>query len=102
MKEYSKKKYSVKKSSGIKSKELLQTLQKIINTQEGSVSYVFVDERIENVHADELKDMKTIQVKSMLHTNFTEQALYKKSPNDILQMLETIKEDIGADYYILA
>lgn len=99
---YQKKKYSVKKSSGVKSTELLKTLQKIINTLEGSVSYVFLDERIQNIHATDLKDMKTVDVKSMLHVNLTEQSLFKKSPNDIIQMLETTKEDLGANYYILA
>ena len=59
MSHYPKKKYSVKKSSGIQSTELLKTLQKAITTLEATVAYVFVNERISNVHTNNLEDMKT-------------------------------------------
>ena len=102
MSHYPKKKYSVKKSSGIQSTELLKTLQKAINTLEATVAYVFVNERISNVHTNNLEDMKTVEVKSILHVNLPVQSLEKKTPNDIISMLETTKSDIGADYFIIS
>ena len=54
-----KKKNTVKKSSnGIQSTELLKTLQKAILTLEATVSYVFVSEKIQNIHSNDLKKIK--------------------------------------------
>ena len=97
-----KNKYSVKKSSGVESTKLLKTLQKAIITGEASVSYVFVEERIKNIHAFKLSDMESYKTTCMLHVNLPQESLEKKTPNQIIEMLETTKNDLGADYFILS
>ena len=98
-----KKQNTVKKSSnGIQSTELLKTLQKAILTQEATVSYVFVDERVANVHSQDLKDMTSIETKSMLHVNLSAVSLGGKSPNEVIHMLETTRWDLGANYFIIS
>lgn len=102
MKNLKNKKYSTKKnSSGVQSTKLLQTLQKAITTKEASVSYVFVEERIQNIHSNDLDKMQTVEKTSMLHVNLTPEAL-DKTPNEIIKMLETTKNDLGAKYFILS
>lgn len=102
MKQNNKSKYSVKKASnGTQSKELLKTLQKIINQESGSVSYIFIEERIENVHSNKLKELTEKQNKSTLYVNLNKQAIENKSPNELIQMFETTKWDLGAKYFIV-
>ena len=98
-----KKQNTVKKSSnGIQSTELLKTLQKAILTQEATVSYVFVDERVANVHSQDLKDMTSIETKSMLHVNLPAVSLENKTPNEVIHMLETTRWDLGAKYFTIS
>lgn len=97
-----KKQHSVKKSSGGQSKELLKTLQKIIVEQTGTVSYYFVDERMENIHSNDIKKMTQREEKAILHVNLTKQAIEKKTPNDLIHMFETTKSDLGAKYFVVA
>lgn len=94
----SKNKYSVKKSSGVQSTQMLKLLQKAIATKEASVSYIFVNERIDL----NSPDMDTYEEVSRLHVNLPAEALEKKTPNDIIRMLETTKSDLGANYFILS
>lgn len=102
MKQNNKGKYSVKKASnGTQSKELLKTLQKIINQKSGSVSYVFVNERIENIHSHKMKELTEKQNKAMLHVNLNAQAIEDKSPNELIRMFETTKWDLGAKYFLV-
>lgn len=102
MKQNNKGKYSVKKASnGTQSKELLKTLQKIINQKSGSVSYVFVDERIENIHSHKMKELTEKQNKAMLHVNLNALAIEDKSPNELIRMFETTKWDLGAKYFLV-
>jgi hypothetical protein len=101
MKQNNNKKYSVKKSSGGQSKELLQTLQKLITQKAGSVSYFFVEERIDNIHSHKEKDLETVEKKSVLHVNLTAQAIDGKSPTDLVTMFETTKWDLGANYFVV-
>jgi hypothetical protein len=101
MKQDKNKEYSVKKSSGTQSKELLKTLQKIILQESGSVSYVFVSERIEKVHSNKLKDLKERQEKAILHVNIDAKAIVDKSPNELIKMFETTKWDLGAKYFLV-
>lgn len=93
------KKYSVNKSSGTQSKELLKTLQKIILQGSGTVSYVFVDERINNIHSHKLKDLSAKETKAMLHVQLGIKAIEDKTPNDLIKMFETTKWDLGAKYF---
>ena len=103
MKQYNKKgKYSVKNASnGTQSKELLKTLQKIINQNSGSVSYVFVNDRIENIHSHKMKELTEKQNKATLYVNLSAQAIQDKSPNELITMFETTKWDLGAKYFIV-
>lgn len=103
MYENKKKKNTVKKSSnGIQSTELLKTLQKAILTLEATVSYVFVSEKISNVHSNDLKKMNVIEEKSILHVNLPASSLFEKTPNEVIHMLETTKWDLGAKYFIIS
>ena len=98
-----KKQNTVKKlSNGIQSTELLKTLQKAILTLEATVSYVFVDERISNVHSNDLKKMETLENKAMLHVNLPAASLEGKTPNEVVHMLETTRWDLGAKYFIIS
>lgn len=101
MSKQKRKQHSVKKSSGVQSTGLLKTLQKIILENSGSISYIFVSEKIENIHSNNLKDMKESTRKTTLHVNLSKFAIEGKSPNDLIHMFETTKNDIGADYYIV-
>ena len=94
------KKYTVKKSSnGVQSKGLLQTLQKMILEKSGSVSYIFKDTRISNIHSNDLKDLEEYQIRSVLHTNLGFQAIDGKSPNDLIHMFETTRISLGAQEF---
>lgn len=99
MKQNKNKQYSVKKSSGGQSKELLKTLQKMIAQKSGSVAYHFVSERIDNIHSHDPKDLEGVQKKSVLHVSLGHQAIDEKTPNDLIQMFETTKWDLGAKYF---
>lgn len=99
----SKKQHSMKNSSrGVKSTALLKILQKIIISGEGSVSYIFEDERITNVHENNEKKFKTEIVESRLHTNLPLEAIVKKTPLDLINMFETTMHDLGATRYIVS
>lgn len=101
MKQNKNKPNSPKKSSGIQSKELLKTLQKMIFQKSGSVSYFFVDERIKNVHSNITKDLKTVENKSVLHVNLTAKAVEDKTPTELINMFETTRWDLGAKYFVV-
>ena len=105
-----KKKNTVKKSSsnrGISSTGLLKTLQKMLLEKTGSVAYVFVDERVKNIHSHKLNDLETKEVKANLHVNLPPEAFEgrkegeRKTPNELIHMFETTREDLGAKYFII-
>jgi hypothetical protein len=94
--------YSVKKvSNGTQSKELLKTLQKMINQLSGTVSYIFVDDRIENIHSHKMKELTEKQNKATLHVQLSAKAIEEKSPNELIHMFETTKWDLGAKYFVV-
>ena len=104
MNNFKPKKFSVKKSSGGQSKELLKTLQKVLLTEEGTVSYYFEEYRVENIHSQNPKEVKR---ESILHVNLTPESLRssrpgeKKTPNEMIHMLETTKWDLGATRFVI-
>lgn len=99
MAKVSKKKFTVKKSSGEQSPKLLKTLTKIINSKHGSINFVFISKRISNIHSNNINDMKEIEVKSFQNLKLTRHALEGKKPNDLIWMAECIRNDIGADRF---
>lgn len=101
-----KKSFSKKVEKGI-SPKLLKTLQRLINHQAGSVSYVFVSEKTQKVF-DPTTDMYIDEpIKSMLHAPVTAQSLQGekpgtlKTPTELMDMFHSIKHDIGASYFIV-
>lgn len=99
-----KKPFSKKVEKGI-SPKLLKTLQRLIFHQAGSVSYVFVSEKTEQVLVDGGYEPQPI--KSMLYAPVTPQALQgekpgtMKTPTELMEMFHSIKHDIGASYFIV-
>ena len=93
----------VKKSSFIPSPKLLQVLKNIYSSQNGTVTYVFKEERIG-------PKGKEIVVRSSLSASINPQILFgefkgkpfKRSPQDILEVFETTAHDLGADHFILS
>ena len=93
-------------STSEQSPKLLQTLIKVLAAESGSVTFIFKTERVQNIHVRNLKDMKTIVRESKQHLNINKESLYrednrKKSPEELLNMLEDIQWDLGANYFIL-
>lgn len=101
-----KKPFSKKVEKGI-SPKLLKTLQRLINHQAGSVSYVFVSDKTEQVLNTTTGFYEQQPIKSMLHAPVTAQALQGdkpgtlKTPTELMDMFHSIKHDIGASYFIV-
>ena len=92
---------TLKRSMGKRSKELLKALQKMILNEGGSVTYVYNDTRVENIHSHKTDEIKEIEVKSMLHTQIGFQAVEKRTVDELAHMFETIRHDLGADSFIV-
>ena len=90
-----------KNSSKITDKKVLKTLEKILEEKAGSVSYFFIEERISNIHSNNLKDMYDVKNKSVLHVNLTKESIENKTPSEIMYMFETTKWDLGANYFVI-
>lgn len=94
---------TTKNSTGVQSTQLLKILQKMLTTKEGSVSYIFESDRVANIHANDLKDMKEYKAESRLHVNLNPQVFTEEtSPNDLVNLFETTMLDLGAKRYILS
>ena len=96
-----KKKPFVKNSSKGQSSGLLKALQKVINNQSGSVSYVFLQEKVTNIHEQDYKKIDTVKVKSILHSNLSVEAVKDKTVQELLYMFHSTKHDLGASYFIV-
>lgn len=92
---------TLKRSMGKRSKELLKALQKMILNEGGSVTYIFNDTRVENVHSHKKGEIKDVEVKSMLHANIGKEAVDKKTVDELAHMFETTRHDLGADTFIV-
>lgn len=84
----------------------------MIRNEGGSVSYVFVTERLKRknfINKKGKKDfsLEPVQTKSTLHTQVGLEALKGEKPNtlktteDLFKMFSTTKADLGADYFII-
>ena len=96
----------MKNSSSELSSKLLQTLKKVLMQESGSVTFVFKQERVANIHTPRLKDMEVITTDARQHLNLSKECFLKdsstkKSPEEFLNMIKTIQWDLGATYFIL-
>lgn len=98
-----KKKYSIFNPSP----RLLQTLKKISMNQGGTVSYVFVEERIR--FTKKHPKGETYKVKSSTSSPINPESfykevrgkLYRRSPQEMLELFEDIRHDLGASYFVI-
>lgn len=98
------KKDSTHKSSSAK---LLQILQRIFNGIGGTISYVFLEERIR--FTKEYPNGEKYFRKSIRHSPINHEVFYKvengkttrRSPSEVIEVFETTKNDIGASYYVI-
>ena len=105
-----------KQSNNQPSSKLLQALNKLIKNEGGSISYVFITERFERknfINKKGEKDffLEPIQVKSTEHCNIGPEALISNNPKvkpgtpktqeELIDMLHSMKWDLGADYFIV-
>lgn len=82
-------------------------MQRIFNDIGGTISYIFLEERIRftKEHPDGEKYFK----KSIRHSPINNEVFYKvengktsrRSPSEVIQIFENIKNDIGAAYYVI-
>ena len=107
---------SKKNSIAVSSPKLLQALQKMLRNESGTVSYIFVSERYKktnfiNKKGDKDFFLEPIQVKSTQHCNIGPEALISNNPKvkpgtpktqeELVEMLHSMKWDLGADYFIV-
>ena len=101
-----------KQSKETTSPKLLQALRKIMLNGGGSVSYIFVSNRYKRknfVNKQGFSDfiLEPEEVRAMQHVIISPQSLEGnkpgtlKSPQDLLEMFQTTKWDLGADYFVL-
>lgn len=104
-----------KNSKVVPSSKLLQALQKLLRNEGGSVSYVFVTERLSrknftNKQGEKDFTMEPSEVRSTLHNNISKEALMSNDPKrygslkteeELLEMFQSTKVDLGASYFVL-
>lgn len=106
------KRKTAKKSNSQPSTKLLQALKKIMSNGGGSVSYIFVSNRYKRKNFVDKKGhmdfvLEPEEIRAMQHVIISPQALEGnkpgtlKSPQDLIEMFQTTKWDLGADYFIL-
>ena len=96
----------MKNSNSELSPKLLQTLNKVLAQESGSVTFVFKQEKVKNIHTHKLRDMEFETKEAKQHLNlskecFMKDSTSKKSPEEFLNMIKTIQWDLGATYFIL-
>lgn len=110
------KRATMNNSSSGSSPKLLQALHKLLVKGGGSVSYVFVTERLRRkpfINKEGRKDftLEPYKVKSMLHCQVGPEALISNNPKvapntvkttkEMLEMFHGTKHDLGADFFII-
>lgn len=96
-----------KQSNRSLSSVLLKTLTKALQSGHATVSYVFVHKKLKNIHTENKSDqpitLEEEDIKSVLHTNLGPACLNikDKSPEDLYNMLQDTKHDLGAAYFVL-
>jgi len=89
------------------SSKLLKALETIRENNGGTISYVFVRERIKFSKENPLGEI--VQEKSTLYSAINPEVLYKmmdgrrvrRSPQEVIQIFDDTKWDNGASYYII-
>jgi hypothetical protein len=87
--------------------KVLKILQNLYSNGTGSVSYIFVSERIKFTKENPLGEV--IKVKTTQHTSISNQVFYKLENNrvvrrsfeEVLKVFEDTKNDLGASYFII-
>lgn len=95
-KHFKKQASTTKNSTGTAPKELLKTLQKILLTKSGSVTYSFESVRLKNKHS---KKPRIVQHYAKQLVKLTPQFLNNKTPNELIQIFETTMHDLRAQKY---
>lgn len=103
-KQEKKEKHSILNSST----RLLKALQEIHYNQGGTVSYVFVEERLEFSDTHPLG--KTVKKKSTLSAPVNPQVFFeenkgklsRRSPQDVIGVFQDSCDDMGATYFVLS
>lgn len=85
-------------STGIEQKKLLQLLQKMIIEKSGSVTFVFENYRLNSPHKNNPKMVRKTWSKKL---DLNPQVFENKSPNDLINLFESIREDWNATNYKL-
>lgn len=83
---------------------LLKALKNVYFNQGGTVSYIFVHER--TIFTDKYPLGKTIKLRSStvapINTAmFIKENGSKRSPQEVLEVFQTTKDDMGASYFII-
>lgn len=94
-------------NNSMSEQKIEQVLQKIKQGTGGTVSYVFISERV--VFTKDKPDGETIQVKSFLHSNINPQVFFKLEGNktvrrsmaEVIEVFETTMIDLGAREFII-
>lgn len=96
----------VNKSKLTASPELLKALSNLAE-EGGTVSYVFLSERIR--FTSQYPEGEVYHTKSILHSHINSEMFfkvvdgkkYKRNPNEIIEILEDTKWDLGASSFII-
>lgn len=103
-----KKRIPLKQSKGDSGKaKVLKILQKLYNGDGGTISYVFFTERIRFTKENPLGEI--YRIKSTQHSDINSNVFYKLENNrvvrrsfeEVLQVFEDTKDDLGASYFII-
>lgn len=99
--------FKPKKSKLRLSPEMLQSLKNIYINSVGTISYVFVTIRVK--FTKEYPEGILFESKSFLNTKINSDIFFdeikgkkiRRTPEQVIQIFEDTKHDLGADYYIL-
>lgn len=100
----SKEKYSIQNPSP----RLLKTLEQIQLNQGGAINYVFVEERTEFTkkfpkgRIIKLKSTTAAPINSAMFYKEVRGKLYKRTYQEILQVFEDTRDDLGAAYFVIS
>jgi hypothetical protein len=99
-----KEKYSIQNPSP----RLLKTLQTIHKNQGGTVTYVFIQERIKFTKQSPLgitvkhKSSTSAPISPLVFQKEVKGKLVRRSPQEVLDVFQDTANDIGASYFIIS
>lgn len=87
--------------------DVLKVLQKFSKDNTGTISYIFLEERI--IFTPENPEGIIVQTKSTLHSDINNAVFmkydngkeYRRSSEEVYQVFEDTRHDLGADYFII-